>query len=95
MDACAPARCRLPFLLNIGGSDGNITARTELLVIEETEETNGHGDAERKSVGSGRRQAAVDGKSASLIGAVKRHKIAAAVASVVLVAVVITGVNLP
>ncbi len=47
------------------------------LVIEESEETNGHGEA-RKSVGS--RQLAVGGKLASLRGAVSRHMLASALA---------------
>ena len=83
--------------------NGAITTYTEEttgvhVVIEEAEETNGHGAVEaigtlpalpmRIEIAAPRKQ----GKVASLIGAIKRHKIATAVASVALAALVIAGV---
>jgi DNA-binding winged helix-turn-helix (wHTH) protein/TolB-like protein/Tfp pilus assembly protein PilF len=65
------------------------------VVIEEAEETNGHAAVEaieslprRNEIAAPRKQA----KVASLIGAIKRHKIATAVASAALAALVIAGV---
>ena len=82
---------------------GAITTYTEEttgvhVVIEEAEETNGHGAVEAigtlpalpmsNEIAAPRKQ----GKVASLIGAIRRHKIATAVASAALAALVIAGV---
>ena len=56
------------------------------LVIEEREETNGHGDAEKGLVESGTRQSA--GGVKSLTGALKRHRLATAL---VLASVLVAG----
>ncbi len=61
------------------------------LVIEEIEETNGHGDAEILGRGEKIIEPRKQSKAANLISAVKRHKIAAAVSSVALVAVLVMG----
>ncbi|MDQ3063029.1 MAG: winged helix-turn-helix domain-containing protein, partial [Acidobacteriota bacterium] len=62
------------------------------IIIEETEETNGHGDAEILRRGEKIIEPRKQSKVANLISAVKRHKIATAVGSVVLVAVIIAGI---